>query len=57
MLRFIKQHMASIDGIEIYPLISLVVFVLFFSGLLFWVFRSNKQQMDTMSNYPLQIND
>ena len=54
MLKFIKHHMTSIDGIEIYPIISLSIFVLFFAGLLFWVLKTDKKQIDELSNYPFQ---
>jgi len=53
MLKFIKHHMSTIEGIDIYPIISLTVFVLFFAGLLIWVFRADKQSMDTVRRYPL----
>ena len=53
MLKYIKQHMLTIDGIEVFPLISLVIFTLFFGGLLWWVFSAKKSTMSEMSNYPL----
>lgn len=53
MLRFVKDNMATIDGIEIYPIISLVIFVSFFAGLLWWVFRSDKKRIDEISRIPL----
>lgn len=45
--------MSTIDGIEIFPVISLTVFVLFFTALLIWVFRSDKKFIAEMSQYPL----
>lgn len=53
MLKFIKHHMSTIDGIEIYPVISLSIFVAFFVGLLIWVMRSKKEFIDEISQYPL----
>jgi len=53
MLKFIKNHMTSIDNIEIYPMISLVIFVLFFVGLLIYVIKSDKQKIEEISQYPL----
>jgi cytochrome c oxidase cbb3-type subunit IV len=53
MLKYIKQHMLTIDGIEIFPLISLIIFTLFFAGLLWWVFSAKKSTMAEMSSYPL----
>lgn len=53
MLKFIKHHMTSIDNIEIYPMISLMIFVLFFIGLLIYVFKSDDKEIKEISNYPL----
>lgn len=53
MLKFIKSHMASITGIEIYPLISFLIFFLFFLGVLFWVWKGDKQFFQKMSDIPL----
>ena len=57
MLKYIKNHMESIDGIEIYPLISLVIFVAFFTGLTIWVMRMDKGTSKEMSEYPLNDNE
>lgn len=54
MLKFIKHHLTSIDGIEIYPMISLSIFVLFFAVLLYRVIRADKKKIEEISNYPLQ---
>lgn len=54
MLKFIKHHMESIDGIEIYPIISLCIFMLFFAGLIYYVVRADKKHIKDISNYPLQ---
>lgn len=53
MLKFIKHHMTGIDGIEIYPIISLIIFFTFFVGLFFWVITAKKQYIDYVSNLPL----
>lgn len=51
--------MDSIAGIEIYPVISLVIFFTFFMGLFWWVFTAKKTHIDEMRNIPLdnQNND
>ncbi len=54
MLKFIKHHMDTITGIEIYPVISLLIFFIFFTGLFVWVFRSDKGYNARMSNMPLE---
>ncbi len=53
MLKFIKHHMTGIDGIEIFPLISLCIFVLFFTGLVYYVMRTKNEKIKEISDYPL----
>ncbi|HAA14213.1 MAG TPA: CcoQ/FixQ family Cbb3-type cytochrome c oxidase assembly chaperone [Cytophagales bacterium] len=53
MLKFIKGHASSIDGIEIYPIISLTIFFLFFLGLLVYVYRIHRSHISTMGQLPL----
>ncbi len=54
MLKYIKQHMASIIGIEIYPVISFLIFFLFFLAILIWVVKGNKNYFSKMSELPLE---
>lgn len=53
MLKFVKNHMESISGIEIYPLISLLIFFTFFVLLFWWVFTAKKDYIKKVSNIPL----
>ena len=53
MLKFVKNHMESITGIEIYPMISLLIFFTFFVVLFWWVFIAKKDYIKTVSNLPL----
>ena len=53
MLKFVKNHMESIAGIEIYPIISLLIFFVFFVILFWWVFTAKKDYIKTVSNIPL----
>ncbi len=53
MLKFVKNYMETIDGIEIYPIISLLIFFIFFVVLFWWVFTAKKDYIDTVSNLPL----
>ncbi|WP_308993012.1 CcoQ/FixQ family Cbb3-type cytochrome c oxidase assembly chaperone [Mariniflexile litorale] len=52
MLKYIKGHMDSIAGIEIYPIISLLIFFTFFALLFLWVFTAKKDYIKTVSNIP-----
>ncbi|TJY36184.1 CcoQ/FixQ family Cbb3-type cytochrome c oxidase assembly chaperone [Pontimicrobium aquaticum] len=53
MLKYIKDHMESITGIEIYPIISLLIFFIFFVALFWWVISAKKDYIKTVSNIPL----
>jgi cbb3-type cytochrome oxidase subunit 3 len=53
MLRYIKNYMEDISGIEIYPLISLLIFFIFFVILFWWVFTAKKDYIERVSNIPL----
>ncbi|WKN41138.1 CcoQ/FixQ family Cbb3-type cytochrome c oxidase assembly chaperone [Tunicatimonas pelagia] len=53
MLKFIKHHMETITGIEIFPLISFLIFFAFFVVLLIWVFRSSKEYIAEVEQLPL----
>lgn len=48
------QILTSIEGIAVYPVFSLIVFVLFFIGLSIWVLRVDKKYIDKMSEIPLE---
>jgi len=54
MLRFIKGNLENIDGVEIYPIISLLIFFIFFVGLFFWVITMKKSHIEEVSNIPLE---
>ncbi|MCH9660160.1 MAG: CcoQ/FixQ family Cbb3-type cytochrome c oxidase assembly chaperone [Bacteroidetes bacterium] len=53
MLRFIKGNLENIDGVEIYPIISLLIFFIFFAALFYWVFTTKKEHINEVSNIPL----
>lgn len=53
MLKFVKNYMDSIEGIEMYPIISLLIFFTFFVVLFWWVFTAKKDYIKKVSNLPL----
>ncbi|HEY1020768.1 MAG TPA: CcoQ/FixQ family Cbb3-type cytochrome c oxidase assembly chaperone [Flavisolibacter sp.] len=55
MLKYIKNYAASIKDIDIYPIFSLVVFVLFFIVMLYFVRKMDKQRADNMRHMPLDL--
>ncbi len=48
-----KNYLETIAGIEIYPIVSLVIFFLFFVGLIIYVIKIDKTSLEKMSNIPL----
>lgn len=54
MLKFIKGNLENIDGVAIYPMVSLMIFFLFFAGLFWWVFTAKKSHIKEVSNIPLE---
>ncbi len=56
MFEQIKHNMENIAGIEIYPILSLLIFFFFFVGLGIWVFTYKKETIAEISNIPLKDN-
>lgn len=57
MLRFIKHNLGLIDGVSIYPMISLLIFVIFFLVVLTYVIRMKKTEIAELSQMPLEDKD
>ena len=53
MFEQIKHNMETISGVEIYPILSLLIFFFFFVGLGVWVFSYKKEKIEEMSHIPL----
>lgn len=54
MLKFIKHHMTTIENIEIYPIISLLLFVSVFTIAAVMAMRMKKSKIEELSNTPLE---
>lgn len=52
MLKFVKHNMESISGVEIYPILSLLIFFIFFVALYTWVYTYKKEKITEMSSLP-----
>ncbi|MEO9802166.1 MAG: cytochrome C oxidase Cbb3 [Reichenbachiella sp.] len=49
-----KYYFEQVNGVEIWPIISLSIFFIFFVGLLWWVYRGvDKSYIDEMKNLPI----
>ena len=49
-----KTVLQSIENIEIWPVISFVIFFVFFLCLLIWVFTADKKFIDKMKSLPIE---
>jgi cytochrome c oxidase cbb3-type subunit 4 len=50
-MKFIN-YLESITGIGIFPLISLLIFFIFFTGLSLWAFRADKGYIRALKHIP-----
>lgn len=50
----IRKYLESIAGVEIYPVISLLIFFIFFTALITYVTKSRKEHIDKLSRLPLE---
>ena len=48
-----KEVLESIEGIGIYPIISMIVFFIFFAALIIWYFKADRKYLNKMKNLPL----
>ncbi len=53
MFKFVKGYMETIDGVALYPIISLIIFFVFFVILFFWVFTASKEYIKEVSELPI----
>jgi len=47
-----KDILSSIENVEIYPIISLLIFVIFFVGMFIWVLTVDKKYINHMKDMP-----
>jgi len=57
MLKFIRQYADKIEGIEIYPIVSLLIFVTFFVAVLVYVRKMKQSSIDEMKQLPLDLQE
>jgi cbb3-type cytochrome oxidase subunit 3 len=50
----IRNVLESIDGVDIYPIISLTIFFTLFTAALVYAFRANKDSIKTLAELPLK---
>ena len=57
MFKFIKQYAETIKHADIYPMISLFIFFLFFIALLWFVKKMGSEKVTRLSNIPFDTED
>lgn len=53
MFSFIKQYAQSMSGVEIYPKISLVLFLAVFAGMVWFALKADKNYIHELEQLPL----
>lgn len=49
-----KYILSNVDGITMYPIISMMLFIAVFSGAIVWTWRLSKKYVSHMSHLPLE---
>lgn len=47
-----STYLEQIMGVSLYPVVSLIIFTVFFTGVVIWIARMDKKQVDAMKNLP-----
>jgi cbb3-type cytochrome oxidase subunit 3 len=53
----ISENLSSIEGVSVFPIIALILFVLIFTGAVIWVFRLDRKYIKQMEIIPLDSNN
>jgi len=51
-----STYLEQITGVSIYPIISLVMFVVFFVLVTLWIYSIDKSEIKRIENFPLDDN-
>jgi hypothetical protein len=54
MLKFVKHHLETIEGVSFFPILSLLLFFGFFAGLIYWVVKQKPSHIKTLKNIPFE---
>lgn len=52
MLKFVKHNLETINGVDIFPTISLIIFFTIFFGYMIYAFSFSKEQVKELSQLP-----
>ena len=56
-MKIVINQLEQIAGIEIYPIISMLIFFTFFVLVTYMVVKTDKKEIDELSNMPLDDNN
>ncbi len=56
-MKIVINQLEQISGVEIYPIISLIIFFTFFVLVTYLVMKTGKDEIDELSNMPLDGNN
>ncbi len=56
-MRILNQFIESIDGIEVFPIISLFIFISIFGLTTFWALSLKKGDVEKMKEIPFDDNE
>ena len=54
MLKFVKYSLETIDGVDIYPIISLSIFFIVFVSFFIWAMTYSKDKIKELSELPFK---
>ena len=54
MLKFIKHNLETIDGVDIYPIISLSIFFVVFVSFFIWAMTYSEDKIKELSELPFK---
>ena len=57
MMKLVSHYFESVAGIEIYPIISFLIFFVFFLTVTYLVIKMDKKDVQYLSNMPLDIDN
>ncbi len=57
MFSFIKKYAATLSGIDVYPKIGIVLFLLVFAGMLWFALKADKNYIHELEQIPLDEKD
>ncbi|MBI9072829.1 MAG: cbb3-type cytochrome c oxidase subunit 3 [Melioribacteraceae bacterium] len=52
-----SKYLSSIENVDIYPIITLLLFFSFFVLVIIWFFKADKDYLIKMGNMPLDLNE